>query len=318
MQVSPPTIRVAAPAAARAPIPDNLRAPDTEPGERAGSRPALPPIGSVGRLVEPDAPAEGTWRLGVIGDFGTGDGASRDLARSILDERPELLLTVGDNVYEDGTEQEWRRNFDAEDQFGRVHREIAMAPALGNHDVRADPAAAPYFRRFPHLDGARYYSVDHKNMHVTVLDSNESLAPGTPQYEWLDRDLAQAKAGWKVLTMHHPMLSSSTDRAKRLKLDEYLGPLLAKHGVDLVFAGHDHNYERSKPLNEHGTILVRAGNGARGIMQYDREQPDWSAVRIANRGHVELDVGEQSIRGRMVRRTGEVVDEFTIERPASV
>lgn len=315
MQVSPPTLPVSAPAGARAPIPGHLRMPDTEGGH--GAEPPAESVPSIGRLVDPAPPPKGTWRLGVIGDFGTGDGASRDLARSILDEQPELLLTVGDNIYEDGTEAEWRTNFDPDEQFGRVYREIPIAPALGNHDVRKDPTAAPLFKRFPHLDGARYYSLDHKNMHVAVLDSNESLAPGTPQHEWLDRDLAQAKTGWKVLAMHHPMLSSSTDRAKRLKLDEYLGPLLAKHGVDLVLAGHDHNYERSVPLNEHGTIFVRTGNGARGIMPYESEQPAWSAARIANRGHVELDVGEQAIHGRMVRRTGEVVDEFTIERPTT-
>ena len=65
------------------------------------------------------------------------------------------------------------------EEFLKDHFEdFPVMPSLGNHDIRADANAAPYFRRFPELHDSRYYSFDHKDLHFVSVNSNE-LAPTT-------------------------------------------------------------------------------------------------------------------------------------------
>lgn len=293
--------------AARRPILPQHRMPSTEGPEPA--RKYLEPGGRAGADVPPNA---GSWTFSVLGDYGTGSRQQAAVAQNILGTKPELLLTVGDNVYQAGLEHEYRKKFDPPHLSGKVHAEIPMYPSLGNHDTYI--TTKPYHRRFPHLENARYYSFERGGVHFAALDTNETLAPGSPQHEWLNTTLQQARDGWKVLYMHHPMLSSASDRSEKLKIREYLGPLLAQHGVDLVLAGHDHNYERARPLNDQGTLFVRSGNGGKGNSGFDFAQPGWSDYRETGYGHLDVEVSNDQLVGRYMRSDGSIGDTWTVDR----
>jgi hypothetical protein len=148
-------------------------------------------------------------------------------------------------------------------------------PSLGNHDVRTgggDPWEAAFFTPANNAAGSEhYYSFDYGPAHVTVLDSNASTSPDSAQWEFLDRDLGASAAAWKFVVFHHPVYSSGNHGGDP-GLRANLVPLFDKHRVDVVFAGHDHHYERTKPMRGGqavlpggGTVYVTTGGGGKTI-----------------------------------------------------
>src|SRR5262249_1821281 len=85
------------------------------------------------------------------------------------------------------------------------------------------------------------------NAHVAVIDSDESTSPGSPQYLFLDQDLGTSTAQWKFVAFHHTIYSTGA-HGSNLPIQANLAPLFDAHGVDIVFMGHDHDYERTSPL----------------------------------------------------------------------
>jgi acid phosphatase type 7 len=259
--------------------------------------------------ASPDVPrADGSWNFTAIGDFGSGRKPLTDVARNIAAGKPELIVTTGDNVYYDGTEAEYARKWDPENMFGSLRENFPVLPSLGNHDTRV--SAAPYFRRFPELEKARFYSYDHKNVHFASLNTNESLAPGSPQLKWLEQDLAASPQDWKVVYLHHPLRPGYPgDSAPH---HAHLAPVLAKYGVDLVLSGHAHNYTRSKPMNEGGTMEVITGGGGQSLHPFVSRQPGHIAYRDVDFGHLEVEVRPDALVGRYVVRDGTVRDTFVL------
>ncbi len=265
------------------------------------SAPPNPPV--------PETP--GSWKFSAIGDYGSGHSPLDEIGDNVLAGKPELLLTTGDNVYYNGTEAEFRKKWDPPQWFGRLREQLVVRPSLGNHDVRREPDGVPYFKRFPELDGARFYSFDNKGVHFVSVDTTESLAPGSPQLRWLEKDLAASTADWKVLYFHHPLYNGNPgDNGPN---DEYLGPLIAKYGVDLLLSGHEHNYQRSKPLNANGTLEIITGGGGQSLHPFRIKQPAHNAYRDVDFGHVEVEVTGDKLVGRYVVRDGSVRDTFVIE-----
>lgn len=330
-----PGPRISAPAAARDPkgiVPAPREQENGEPPleEVLDAMPRVFPHGPLGdafnnamKLVNkvafrpqtspgaPIAPTPGSWSFAAIGDYGSGPGPLTDVTNNIARHAPKLVLTMGDNVYYNGTEEEFRKKWDPPTAFGDIRRTIPVMPSLGNHDLRADPAAEPYFRRFPELGNARYYSFDEGGVHFVALNSNESVAPDSTQYRWLDQDLTDAAdAKFTVMYFHHPMYSSYPKRQGAMQ--GYLAPLIAKHGVELVLTGHEHNYSRMKPINAGGSVEVIAGGGGHTLHPFlDRQQP-FQAYRDVDYGHVEVEVTGDALIGRYVVRDGSVRDTFRI------
>lgn len=120
---------------------------------------------------------------------------------------------------------------------------------------------------FTHGAGKRYpqmanYSFDFGNTHWIVLDGNHYMNWSDPELrKWVADDLAKAKnAKWKFATFHQPAFSLDMyhreEQRMRLICEE-----LEKGGVDIVFAGHAHNYQRSYPLHFKATTGKVNRNG---------------------------------------------------------
>lgn len=98
---------------------------------------------------------------------------------------------------------------------------------------------------YPHLS---LYSFDNGPAHFLVLDSDNYVSVTDPAWrDWIRRDLTGSKAAWKFVFFHHPGFNSNRKHAEDQKM-RLLAPLFEECGVDVVFSGHVHDYQRSKPL----------------------------------------------------------------------
>lgn len=137
-------------------------------------------------------------------------------------------------------------------------RESWLLLTPGNHDEGNQMLPllfeAPVSRTFQD-----YYSFDWGPVHVTTINTNKPYGPGSEQYRFLQRDLAGTSRPFKVFFGHHPTYSSSF-HGDTEEMELYLQPLFEKYGVQLVFAGHEHCYERLviKGIN----YIVTGGGGA--------------------------------------------------------
>jgi hypothetical protein len=196
----------------------------------------------------------------VIGDFGTGGRNQFRVAEEMIvtywRQPYSLMLTTGDNVYfgdpaeraEEVIYRPYGPLFDAGVQF---------RPALGNHDVD-DPEDLPETLATLGMPG-RYYRFTSGPVDFFALDSN--LMDGD-QLMWLMEGLSCSDNAWQVVYMHHSLYSSGA-HGSDTALRERLEPILIAGGADIVFSGHDHNYERSTPQD--GIVHVVTGGGGRRI-----------------------------------------------------
>lgn len=263
------------------------------------------PVEGTPGAPRPDAP--GAHKVAMLGDIGEASPAQARTAAQLLKWGPTHVGTLGDNVYPTGREIDWRDRFDP--IMKDMMRTTRVQPALGNHDYyNAD--LTPYFKRFPHLEGHAFYTWTKGPAQFFVLDSEQRLDPKSAQYKWLDAELGRSAASYKVVQMHRPAVSSDQGQIGR-NLRGSLGPLLAKHAVQLVLAGHEHTYERSNPIA--GTVHVVSGGGGASIApDYLGPMPSTLAVRTPRAHHLEMSYDDDQMVVRAVDDRGGTFDTFTV------
>ncbi|MCC6849768.1 MAG: metallophosphoesterase [Deltaproteobacteria bacterium] len=213
----------------------------------------------------------------VLGDWGQGTSAQGQIGNNLNADDPPLLFTVGDNAYTNGTQSDWDNNVFIPQFKNGILRRAVFVPALGNHDLNNVGAsnwassveikmhALP--RNAPAGQEERYFSFDDGNAHFVVLDSNPPGVNAT-QTAWLASDLASTTRKWKFVFLHHTPYSCATGFAS-IGSDHNVratwGPIFEQYGVDIVFLGHDHSYERSQAVDDY---VVGGGSGADGKRTY--------------------------------------------------
>jgi predicted MPP superfamily phosphohydrolase len=200
---------------------------------------------------------EGSLRFAVIGDSGTGGSRQLEIASQLVTYHRkfpfELAIMLGDNLY--GKE----RPRDYENKFEKPYKplldaQVRFHAALGNHDEPNQRFYKPF-----NMNGERYYSFRPKaGVRFFALDSN---LVDRAQLEWLEKELAGSGSDWKICFFHHPPYSSGNAHGSSLELREQLEPLFIKYGVSVVFTGHEHFYERTKP--QKGVTYIVAGSSAK-------------------------------------------------------
>lgn len=188
---------------------------------------------------------------------GAGDIAScyddNDEATALLlDEIEGTVFTLGDNAYDSGSASNFGHCYDP--TWGR-HRDRTR-PTPGNHDYYT-PGAEGYFLYFGDAAGdpARgYYAFDLGAWRIIALNTNcaeiGGCEEGTPQYRWLEEELAAHPRYCTLAYGHHPHVSSGEhgDEAGLTAIWD----LLDREGVDVLLGGHDHTYERFAPQDAWG------------------------------------------------------------------
>lgn len=105
----------------------------------------------------------------------------------------------------------------------------------------------------------QYYSFDHGNVHVVSLDSqlsNRDPAQRAAMREWLIDDLNHNALDWTIVIFHHPPYTKGENHDSDLEqaeidMRETFAPVFEDHGVDVIYGGHAHSYERSWYINGH-------------------------------------------------------------------
>ena len=264
-----------------------------------------------------DDPARTTFSFAVVGDSGSGSPDQRAVAERMLAAQPDFVLSTGDMVYENGAAADFDGEFFA--PYRELLARVVFWPVLGNHDVRT-AHGAPWREAFvtpannpAHEEG--YYSFDWGTAHVVVLDSNADASPGSPQGDFLDHDLSATSARWTFVAFHHAIYSTGTKHGSKLDLRAAIVPVLDRHRVDVVFNGHNHIYERTKPLRADavvepgaGTVYVTTGGGGKEL-QGVGPPAEWTAHSERAFHFTRVAVDGDEIRLQMVRADGSVGDD---------
>jgi 3',5'-cyclic AMP phosphodiesterase CpdA len=269
-----------------------------------------------------DLPRE-AWRTtadGVsfvaLGDNGSGGRQAMAVAESMAAtyrDRPfGLVALLGDICYYGSFEDRYH------DVFRRpmtplIDADVAFELAIGNHDadLRHSDEGLTEIEAELRLLGTpgRYYTSSHGPADLFYLDSS---VPGlfgdaaSVQLEWLDDTLASSTNQWRIVALHHPPYSSG-QHGSTPGFDEVLQPVLARHHVDLVLAGHDHHYERTQPLD--GITYVVSGGGCKTTPV---GHSDFTAVAESTLQFLHVDIAGDRLIGTSIRPDGSVADRFTL------
>jgi predicted phosphodiesterase len=200
--------------------------------------------------------AAGSTRFAVLGDTGTGDKPQYEIGRR-LDEYYQrakftFAIMVGDNIYGSERPQDFQKKFEIPYK-PLLDAGVTFYAALGNHD---DPNQR-FYKPF-NMNGERFYSFTKGNVEFFVLDSNYM---DRKQLDWFERAIKASKSEWKMAYFHHPLYSSGEAHGSEVDLRTVLEPLFVQYGMDVVFAGHEHFYERVKP--QKGIYYFTCGGSAK-------------------------------------------------------
>ena len=255
---------------------------------------------SFNNATEKSAPL---FRFVALGDVGTGNIGQLAIAKVMDDYFQKLpfvfVLLTGDNIYENGEIEMVGRAFERPYRFLR-QQGVPFYAVLGNHDIRTNNGIDQVNYSGFNMQG-RYYTFTKDLVQFFALDTNKN-APWSEQLIWLEENLASSTATWKVVFGHHPLYSSGIHGSSR-KLIEKLSPLFARYGVQLYLNGHDHNYERTKPIE--GTTYLTCGSGAKTRPVW---HSDWTARSAARLGFATIDVYPQYLEIQGIGKNGQVFD----------
>ena len=294
--------------------------------ERGLAAPAVQPVRLPGLL-----------RFGVMGDSGSGDAEQFAVAARMrawhADHPWEHVLALGDNVYENGEPEYFDSKF--VDVYSELLEDnVPIRSTLGNHDVRwRDGRDQVREEAFGFLDRSDQYefeagpeAADGKRLaRFICLNSNRWLDAaddgGTALLRLQDQLREQLRESdryrWNIVYLHHPLHSyvKKTFGIKRghgssPELQEGLEPLLKDHGVDLVMAGHDHFYQKIKPVDGvHHLISGAAGKLRGGLKRSDKVE--YGALE---NHFMDMSLDEDALRYQAIGSDGSMIHRGRIDK----
>ena len=209
----------------------------------------------------------------------------------------EFVIMLGDNIYGSERPQDFVAKFE-KPYKPLLDAKVPFYAALGNHD---DPTQR-YYKPF-NMNGERYYTFSKGSARFFVLDSNYM---DQAQLKWLEDGLSKANDRWKIAYFHHPLYSSGEKHGSEVDLRTQVEPLFIKYGVDVVFAGHEHFYERIKPQNgiyyfiEGGSAKLRKGDIRRGALTAAGFDTDFTFMLA--------ELGKDAMQFQVLSRNGKPID----------
>jgi 3',5'-cyclic AMP phosphodiesterase CpdA len=280
------------------------------------------------------APSQGSsapFTFAAFGDFGKNSDSQKRLRDQMARDSFRFLVTTGDNAYDAGRYSE----FDTKvfQIYGDVFSKAAVFPTLGNHDY-ATSSGAPYLDLFSlprnawrASDHERYYSFDYGNLHVVALDTNAPLnvsdsAASDDMLDWLRDDLRRTTQPWVVAVVHHAPYSTGSHGSDSRVLST-LVPIFEQYNVDLVLSGHDHIYQRSKPLRGGQVSTVAQGgivyvvSGAGSAANYGCGSASWVQVSYCGKSYGiynRIHVNGTQMTVEALDDSGAIRDSFTLNQ----
>ena len=271
----------------------------------------------------------GPFTFLVFGDSGAATAGQSAVTLRMVNETPDLVLQVGDIAYEEGTYDQFKANFF--DYYFTLLRRTPFFMVPGNHEYYTNNAA-PFLsltsnpaETVPPIDRNKYFSFDWGDAHFIGLDSN-LMGDNTSQkrmLQWLDADLAQTQAPWKIVYFHHLPFPISQHVGDPLcqAMHDFAMPILEQHGVQLVFDGHEHSYMRTKPMRggapvTSGPAVVVVTTGGGGGVPHPTYPETFLVAEKSDYEYLNVSVSASQITVKAIGGDGSDIDHFTLTLPS--
>ena len=256
-------------------------------------------------------------KFAIIGDSGRGSKEQHEVAAQMAAFRQRFdftfVLMVGDNIYEGpATEEDYRLKF--EDPYRELlDAGVKFYAALGNHDDTNQRFYEPF-----NMNGRRYYTFVPPVDPITRWDTRvrffaiDSTYLDREQLRWLEKETGESRAEWKIAFLHHPLYTSGRYTLAARGMRFSLEPTLVTGGVDIVFSGHEHIYERAEMQNG---ILYFITGGAGSLREGDA-----APSRVIARGYdrdyhfMLAEIDDDGFFWQAINRVGVTIDAGSLRR----
>jgi predicted MPP superfamily phosphohydrolase len=238
----------------------------------------------------------------IVGDTGTGTDKQHELAELMVRYKQvfpfEFALLMGDNMYGGEKAEDFKVKF--ENVYKKLlDDKVKFYATLGNHDE----SNQRFYANF-NMNGEEYYRFKKGNVAFYSLNSNYM---DKRQIKWIEEQLSKDTSEWKIAFFHHPPYSSGGKHGSDTKLREVIEPILVKYGVNAVFAGHEHFYERVKPQKGIYYFISGAGGKLRSG-DVKKGSPLTEKAFDKDMSFMLLEVVDDKLHFQVISRTGETVD----------
>jgi len=243
----------------------------------------------------------------AMGDNGTGEKPQYEIAAQMSQAREkfafDFVIMLGDNMYGSQRAQDFVTKF-SEPYKALLEGGVKFYAALGNHDNQENRFYKPW-----NMNGERYYTYSKKDVRFFVLDSDYL---DRPQLDWLESELRKSTDDWKIAYFHHPLYSSGGRHGSEVDLRVILEPLFLKYGVNAVFSGHDHIYERIKP--QKGIYYFVSGSAGQ-LRRGDLKTSALTEVGFdQDQSFMLVEIDKDAMTIQALSRTGKTIDAATLPR----
>ncbi|NET77151.1 metallophosphoesterase [Okeania hirsuta] len=247
------------------------------------------------------------FRFVSVADTGAGGkdqfAVAEAMGRYFLKYPFDFVILGGDNIYEDGEIEKIEDVFEKPYKF-LLEKEVKFYACLGNHDIRTENGDLEL--KYPGFNMAgRYYTFQYHPIQFFALDTNIN-ADWETELKWLEKELSNSEAPWKIVFGHHQIYSSGMYGLNE-DFIQTLTPLFKKYGVQLYINGHEHDYERTSSIN--GTTYLICGAGGKQRLVGKSE---WTEYSTSDFSFAAFDVYEDHIIVRGIDVNNRVFDEGII------
>jgi hypothetical protein len=276
-----------------------------------------------------DAGPQGPFRFLAFGDSGSGNRSQYLLAERMTRCQPDLIIHTGDLIYPEGSIEDYRAKF-FQPYVGLIPS-AAFMPAMGNHDYmthRGQPLLDTFV--LPHngpagTDPARHYWFDYGCARFVTLDSDVEESELRGQVApWIRQVFASAGPKWRLVFFHHPPYTGAAKHPPDKRVQQFIVPVLEETMVDIVFNGHNHLYERSRPIlagdivgGAEGILYIVTGAG--GASRYTMKGPELRPAYVeaffdSDFSFTLVDVSPSSLKLQQINLHGRTVDSLGLNR----
>lgn len=264
------------------------------------------PAQELPKTAPPAVSAATLTRIAVAGDTGTGPGSAIEATVQTMTDQGQQrdydgLVLLGDLIYPEGdADQAAARITDV--FMPMVSQGARLVPVLGNHDYMSGEQSAI----LAEVGREQTWYVDQVGIvRILVLDTEQVDDPA--QTTWLRETLASpTDAAWTIVAMHKPPYSAGVHGSDE-EIQQQWVPLFEQYDVPLVLAGHDHDYQRSKPI---GGVTYVVSGGAATLRPTGDE--DFTEVSTSTRHYVDLLAEGDRLTLRAIDQSGMLFDSVAL------
>jgi hypothetical protein len=237
------------------------------------------------------------------------------LSKQVKQLQPDLIINMGDLVAEGGDFLQWNEHyFDVADELVGY---IPLVSCLGDHEGDDDNGALYRYFFQPQLPLEElWFSFDYGPAHFVALDYRHP--DSEKMLEWFKTDMQQTSAKWKFVYMHRPCYNLGGHRSNWGT--PQWQKLFRDFQIDIVFAGHSHQYERFfpvRPVQEPDswpvTYITTGGAGA-GL--YDVISSSFLAQAQSVHHFAYLTISGDTLNFQAYLENGEILDHLRVVKSA--